>query len=564
MRIFSIMLLGACSQDESAPEDGFTTPQAVVVLPSLEVQSPERAAFIGASSLALSGTVGAGSTALQRLTFNSDTDISFSSDGAFSVPVGLSPGINIFSLRAEDLGGQRAVDGRAVYAGPLHPPGELLEESVRLQLGPELLDDDDDSDLDDIAGIVAYLLEDVGVADAIVGQTIETSYADVTPTSLDFASASVDLVPTSDVILVEVVLSDLWMDFDAEQWGLSTDGSIWADAVVLSTALSVSGDTVTSSSTVLELEGYGGEIDWLPDAILTWAEAYLEAELAATTEALVTDLMGGYLSAFAIDTELLDGVALSVSLADASVSEAGLLLRLDASVSSASGALPPDAGSAITDGSAPDWPLSDAPFSVAVDDDLVNQILFALWGAGALSGFEYDGTALIALTGAEIAPPLGPLERLTLDMDLPPMLGAATQDDMDADLSLGEWRMAFHRDDGELLAFSVNVRVGAQVRFTDADALSLSLDNRPSLITMAVGVTDWPSSLDAGDLAALVKLMVPPLLGNADNFLPSITLPPIELGDLSTAMDGIALTPQALTLSVDDGGWVVLNGSFGP
>lgn len=563
MRIFIIMLLGACSGDEPAPEDGFTMPQAVVVLPSLEVQSPERAAFIGASTLALSGAVEAGSAALDRLTLNSDTDIPLSSDGAFSVPIGLSPGINIFSLRAEDLGGERAVDGRAVYAGPLYPPGELLEESVRLQLGPELLDDDD-SDLDDVAGIAEYLLEDVGVADAVVGQTIETAYADVTPTSLDFGSVSVDLVPTSEVILAEVVLHDLWMDFDAEQWGLSTDGSIWADAVVLTTVLSISGDTVTSSSTVLELEGYGGEIDWLPDAILTWAEAYLEEELAATTEALVTDLMGGYLGAFAIDTELLDGVALSVALADASVSEAGLLLRLDAAVSATSGTLPPEAGSAITDGPAPDWPLSDAPFSVAVDDDLVNQLLFALWGAGALSGFEYDGTALIALTGAEIAPPLGPLERLTLDMDLPPMLGEATQDDMDADLSLGEWRMAFHRDDGALLAFSVNVRVGAQVRFTDADALSLSLDNRPSLITMAVGVTDWPSSLDAGDLAALVKLMVPPLLGNADNFLPSITLPPIELGGFSTSMDGIALTPQALTLSVDDGGWVVLDGAFGP
>jgi hypothetical protein len=102
------------------------------------------------------------------------------------------------------------------------------------------------------------------------------------------------------------------------------------------------------------------------------------------------------------------------------------------------------------------------------------------------------------------------------------------------------------------------------VSFSEADELSLTLDNRPSLITMAVGVTDWPASLDAGDLASLVKLMVPPLLGNADNFLPSIRLPPIELGGFSASMDGIALTPQDLTLSIGDGGWIVLEGSFSP
>ncbi|MFT5683626.1 MAG: hypothetical protein ACI8RZ_004558, partial [Myxococcota bacterium] len=505
MRILTVLLLGGCSGNEPTTEEEVTTPQPVVVLPELSVTSPARGAFVEASSVELSGSVGSGSAVLDGLTLNGDTDLALSSDGAFSVPVGLTPGINILGLRAEDVGGERAVDGRAVYAGPLHPAGALLEEAVRMQLGPSVLDDDED-DLDDVAGIAEHLMESADVASAIVGQTIETSYADITPTSFDYGEVAVDLVPTNGALLAEVVLYDLWMDFDAEQWGLSTDGAIWADAVVLTTELTISGDTVTSSNTVVDLEGYDGEIDWLPDAILTWAEEYLEEEIAATTEELVSGLLGEYLGAFAIDTELLEGVALSVVLADAEVSEDGLQILLDASVSSTSGSLPAGAGSAITDGRAPDWPLSSEPFSLAVDDDLVNQILFALWGAGTLSGFEYGGTELIALTGAEIAPPLGPLERLTLDMNLPPMLGAATQDDMDADLALGEWQMAFHREDGEALVFSVNVRVGAQVSFGDADELSLALDNRPSMITMAVGVTEWPETMDPGDLASLVKL----------------------------------------------------------
>ena len=562
MRILTILLLGACSKDEQLSEPDDTTPEPVVVLPTLAVSSPERGIFIDASSVKLSGSVGAGSSALDGLTLNGSTAIPLTSDGAFSEPIGLSPGINIFGLRAEDDGGERAVDGRAVYAGPLHPPGEMLEEAVRMQLGPEVLDDDED-DLDDVAGIAEYMLEKSDVTSALVGQTIETSYADVTPTSLDYGAVEVNLVPVDGALLAEVVLYDLWMDFEASTWGLTTDGSIWADAAVLTTRLSISGDTVTPSNTDFDLQGYDGEIDWLPDAILTWAEEYLEDEVAATTEEMVSELISDYLGAFAIDTELVEGVGLSVALADADVSEDGLLLLLDAAVESSAGSLPSGVGSAITDGSAPSWPLSDSPFSLAVDDDLVNQILFALWGGGALSGFEYGGTKLIALTGAEIAPPLGPLERLTMGMELPPMIGRATQDDMDADLALGEWHMVFFREDGEEISFSVNVRAGAQVSFNDADELSLALDNRPAMITMEIGVMSWPEALDPGDLASLVKLMVPPLLGNADNFLPGISLPPIDLGSFSESLDGIELTPQELSLSVESSGWIVLDGSFG-
>jgi hypothetical protein len=561
MRILTVLLLCACSRDEQPATDEVTEPEPVVVLPTLTVSSPERGSFVEAGSVELSGVVGAGSAALAGLKLNGTTSISLASDGAFSAPIGLSPGINILGLRAEDLGGERAVDGRAVYAGPLNPPGELLAESVRMQLGPDVLDDDED-DLDDVAGIAEYMLEESDVAGAIVGQTIETSYADVTPTSLSYGAVEVNLVPVDGAILAEVILYDLWMDFEAETWVLSTTGSIWADAAVLTTRLSISGDTVTPSNTVFDLEGYGGEIDWLPDAILTWAEEYLEEEIATTTEDMVSELLGEYLGAFSVDTELLEGVSLSVALSDADASTDGLLLMLDAAVSSTAGSLPAGAGSAITDGRAPDWPLSDSPFSLAVDDDLVNQILFALWGSGALSGFEYGGTELIALTGSEIAPPLGPLERLTLDMGLPPMLGGATQDDMDADIALGEWRMAFFREDGEELTFSVNVRVGAQVSFSDADELSLALDNRPSMITMEIGVMSWPDALDPGDLASLIRLMVPPLLGNADNFLPGIGLPPIDLGSFSESLSGIELTPQDLALTVDDGGWIVLDGGF--
>ena len=119
MRILTVLLLGACSKDEPEASSDTTEPVPVVVIPTLAVSSPERGSFVDAGSVKLAGSAGQGSAALDGLTLNGATAISLGSDGAFSAPIGLSPGINIFGLRLEDAGGERAVDGRAVYAGPL-------------------------------------------------------------------------------------------------------------------------------------------------------------------------------------------------------------------------------------------------------------------------------------------------------------------------------------------------------------------------------------------------------------------------------------------------------------
>ncbi len=558
-----VPLLLACSSDETAPDAQAASPEAVVVIPVMTVSSPERGSFTSGGSAQLTGQVEAGTYALEALTLNGAA-LSMTSDGAFDVPLGLEPGINILGLRVEDAEGERAVDGRAIYAGPLHEPGADLPGAVRMHLGPSLLDDDED-DLDDIAGIAAYIFAESDVAGALVGVPVETDYATITPTSVSFGDISVDLTPADGALIAAITLRDLWMDFEADSWVFSTTGSIWADAVVLETSLqSVGGTGLIATGTVVDMQGYGGEIDWFPDALLEWAEGYLEEEIAAATEELVSALLGDYLSAFSVDAELLDGVAVRVSLSEVDVGEDGLRLSLDAAAeaTSAAIALPESAGSAATEGDPPDWPISEQPFSLAVDDDLVNQLLFATWAAGVLSDYTYGSTELIVLTGSEPVPPLGPVDTVRLGMSLPPMLGAATEDDMSADVLLGEWRMVFERTDGEELSFSINVRAGAALGFNDADEMTLTMDNRPALITMEVGVLSYPDNLDPGDLAALIKLLVPPLLGNADNFLPGVTLPPLDLGLLSESLDGVLLSPASLSLSVDDGGWVVLDGTM--
>ena len=564
------LLLAACSREPEATPD--TTADAPVVEapvePVLVVSSPARMAFAPDGAASLVGSVVAGSSPLTQLTLNGEA-VPLGADGAFDTALALEPGINILSLRAEDEGSGRAVDGRAVYAGPLHDPGVSLPAAVRMQLGPELLDDDD-ADLDDVAAIAELVMLEADLSTAFVGLPIDAGFATITPQSLSFDDVSVDIVPLDGELAAAIVLHDVWMDFEAEDnyIGLNVDGSAWLDSMTLSLSLAAEGSDIAATDAQASLEGYGLEVDWVPgwleDDLAGWTQETLETEIAATAQDTVAELVGEYIGAFAIEAEILDGVELSVSLAEVASDADGLRLELDASVSVLGTSLPTDAGSAATDGAAPAWPASASPFWVAADDDLVNQIMFAMWGAGALSGFSYSGAELTALSGAEIVPPLGPVSDVSLGIEMPPSLHPPTADDMSIDLRLGEWTMVFTREDGEVLSFSVNARTGAQVSFTDDDEIAFAMDNRPANMAIAVGVTSHPDSLDPGDLAALIKLMVPPLFGNASSFLPSLALPPLDLGLVSPSLEGVALAPADLSLSLTDETWLVLDGRLLP
>jgi hypothetical protein len=559
----SLLTVIGCSRDDFDTDDSFTGPVAAVpVEPTMSITSPPRGHFAPDGSVDVSGSILASSAPLSTLTLN-DTSVAVDGSGAFSTPLSLSPGINVLSLRAEDEDGGRAVDGRAVYAGPLHAPGDQIDGAVLMQLGPELLDDDD-PDLDDIAAIAESVLASGGLSTAFIGVPIDASFATITPTALDYADVSIDIIPGDGELEAVIVLYDVWMDFDAEVTIFSTTGSAWIDTMTLALDLVADGGDITASSSVATLAGYGLTVDWFPDSLeddlAEWTLETLEEEIAGTAEASVAELVGEYLGAFAIDAEVLPGVDLSIALSDVTSSREGLRLVLDATATGPFGGLPDTSGSAATDGAPPAWPTDAAPFWVAADDDLVNQLIFSVWASGALTGFSYTGAELTALSGAELVPPLGPVDSVSLGIEMPPALSQPSHDDMSVDLGLGEWTMVFNRSDGEVLAFSVNALVGAQISFTGDDEIALAMDNRPAYMTLAVGVTEHPEALDPGDLAALIKLMIPPLFGNASGFLPGFALPPLDLGLVTESLAGVSLTPADLSLSLTEDTWLVLDG----
>lgn len=522
-----LLLISACDRG-SEPEE---QPVEVVELPTLHVEGPVRGAFYQSDGVVLvQGTVTPGTAPLSRLTVNGQ-ELSFDEEGWFSAELEPIDGINLLGVRVEDEGGERAVDGRSFHYAGDNDPGSTLDGAVWMRLGPVLLDDDE-STPDDLAAVAELLAGDPDIASDFIGTRIPEESYELEITGIDWQGAAVDLTPNEGVLWADVLLSDVRLDFNVFGVGwydwISTTGYVTADEVLIQTDLTPSGGTdIEVTAVYATITGFELEIEWVPfdDLLADSARASLEEQLRETISGLAGDLVTEYLSAYAVTVEPFDGVELSMDLGGVSVSSEGLVLEMDASVRALGNpSLPVDSGSLATVGELR-WDPS-APFSVAIDDDLVNQLLFAMWATGGL-GFSFDGDALGALTGQPLPPPLGPVEQASLSLGLPPVLIPADEEH-DLRLYLGEFLVDILREDGERVAASINASAGGWLEQVDSE-LAISLDERPKAVEVEVGMIAWPEALDPGDLSSLLRLTTPTLLGSAGAFTPGIPLPGVPL-----------------------------------
>lgn len=568
-----LLVLLACGDDPApALDEGPTLARTEV--PRLEVREPVRATFLGdVDRVDVGGEVARGSGRIVALTVNGHYVDVPAEGGAFSDAIPVAPGIAILGSRVETDDEERAVDGRAVMVGPVHEPGERLAGTVKVQLGPELLDDDD-PDVDDVATLAETMLSDPALARSFVGMTQTTDYYELVVTDADFGAADVDVVPESGALALSLTVADVDVDFTAEGndwWSgwYSADGTATATAAVVDVTLAVSTEdgaiVVSPTSTTVTLQGFALTVsnfpDSLEDELAAWTKEDLEAEMAAQVQAQVGDLVGEYLGAFSVDQEMA-GMRVRMELASARVATWGVGLGMDAWVSGPSNfPLPQGAGSLATDGAGPAFPLADAaPFALAADDDFLNQLLFHVWAAGSLTGIHFGATEMTALAG-EIPAPLGPVSEVNVRLDLPAVVGDATWADQQFDLALGELRLAVTREDGVVTDASINVRTGGTLSITDAGELAFALDNRPAYMTLEVGIERAPDKLDPGDMAALVRLSVPPLLGTLGLFLPAFPVPSVPLDTFGDAFAGQELRIAEPAVRFDEG-WLLLEGSL--
>lgn len=566
----ALLALTGCKQDQDVQPVDPSDEQAPTVLPTLNFDSPARAAFMGQRDVLLQGQVTTGSAELDTLVV-SDRDVAWGPTGMISQALSPEPGLNILGARLEDIDGERAVDGRSFMWGPTHQVGASLPSSLRLLLGP---------DLSELAALVDLVLSDSSLADDFIGMTMETDYADITPTSFDWTGADVSLSPGAGALHGTFVLYNVWMDFTADIIGwVEVDGSAWMNTLTLDTTveLSMRGGQVHATATQVDatLSGFGMEVDWVPswaeEWLADWAADYVAESLEGEVATMLEELLPEYLDGLAMDFSFGEGTPINFSaeVAGLEVTAGGVRMEMDvAAWSDVAIDLPANAGSIDTTEPAPSWSdASGGSFALMVDDDLVNQLLFAFWTSGQLTQLQIDSIALTVMMGEQMDPPLGPVETLTIDFRLPPVMQPPVQDDQDFNLGIGELRLTFLREDGVTHDFSVNASTGTTIAITPVDGeqqMLMALDGRPVYVQLEVGVIDWDQALDPGDLAALVRLIVPPLLSRSAEFMPGVAVPALDMSTLTDlpALQGVSLRFQDPQASVTEHGWLVLKGDF--
>jgi hypothetical protein len=341
--------------------------------------------------------------------------------------------------------------------------------------------------------------------------------------------------------------------------------------VVLTLALdNVNGEIgveVVSVSTTQS--GFELELSWVPGFVEEFLVDYIAEEIQAQLQSLVEEqippLLEEFLGSLLIEGDVGNGLTLEAELSDIEVVSTGIRITGDARVHADSldlSLLSDGSGSIRTDDPAPDWPTGDSPFTLGLDDDLANQLMFGMWAMGDFSGYSFSGLKVGILMGAPLAEPLGPADTVTLDLGLPPVLSAPEEQDNTVDVGIGEFRLAFNREDGEVLDFSVNIRAGASLSLGDAQSLGIGMDNRPAHMTVEVGTLQAPEGVDPGDLSAFIRLIIPTLIGNASNFLPDLYLPSIPIGELVDIdkIEGMELYFVDTAVTVDASHWTQITG----
>lgn len=565
----------ACKPPEPVDDDDDATIDIVPpVLPTIELTSPDRASFQAAgSAVEVSGFCTAGDAPLDVLTVD-DEPVNLSPEGEFQYvypPVG---GINVINLRVTDTDGERATDALAVYHGTLRPLGEALPEIAVIQASAELLDDDH-PDLDDVASLVEGLLEDPGTFDGL--DTVVTEDVAITPTSITVGDAAVDIVPGAGVLTTTASLGDLHATFDIAGTGwldwLEVSGEMWADPAwtEMDMEVSASNGDVNAQVTYIDvrLDNFSFAVEWVPswveELLYETVQEYVQDALLETTETLVADFLEEFLQTFSMETTFGEEtpVTLSIELRSLDVTPDGLSMSLDGSTSASLGIeVPPGAGTLATAGAAPSLAFSTSPLTVAVDDDFVNQLLGTVWTSGMLSNFTFTGAELAAMGAGDIPPPMGPVDLVTVDSGLPMALVSTDDPEWDFTMGIGEMRSTIRRTDGVELAFSSSILGGGRA-FSDTDgSIKMEMDDRPAYLKMGVATLDYPEALDPGDLAALVRLTIPPMLGQANEALPGFPIPETHLGDLADVdyLNGKYLSVDDLRLAIrgDEGLWITV------
>jgi len=592
--------ISATAKDD--PSQSATAPLVVdQTKPLLQIDTPERGLVTDTLEVVrVSGTISDNLGALESLTIAGQRVNIAPAGGKFTADIPLRYGVTLLDMHAVDAQGLETLVTRAVEQGlggftsmqQRTIAADGTKNGAAVVLAQAAFDDGEEEEVrDDLASIIEFIVENFDFTSfapnplasfSCISGTCELAFTDTTigdvQVTMTLSAGRIHL----KVDLVEFA-GEMTLSFPCDTPVICTTrpranlpATLGTNRVTLDSDIFVSvveGEVVTTAeNTVVVIDGLvvtaAGDPTGLLEAALTGAITLIEDFLVTAMEQLIVGLvedqvagaLGGLFSALVLD-ETFDlpspvpsgapnTIVLETRPAGVDISPERLQLRVDALAHAQTPARPHDhLGSLRHSGCSPEQALQfppPEPITVALHDDLINQLLFAIWEGGTLSLDLADGAAdellgQFGLVGASIK----------VDAYLPPVFESCRGGEGVGTVQLGDLFLEIESEfAGEPLHLGLWLLAEAPIDVAVAEnaegalEASLVLDAIEPL-WIEVAINQGPFASDEAAVIGLVKdALIPRLLGTVTESA-TFTLPTIDLGALTSAV------PAGTTIDLD-------------
>ncbi len=585
-----------CTSDSCDPQEGckHALINSVECRPQVVVDFPERAATLdGARDITITGhvTPGLDGSPVPFVSLNG-TQVAVMGDNTFSMPATSDQGFNGIVAEATDLNGLKDRVVQSYYYSTQWFPFSETEPSVSevgdglmLFLGPEVWDDNDTSTYDDIATIITQYVSTLNLMSMISNPIAEDDLSwpcsnyYVNVTSITFGAVSVNLIPVDGGLFLAVTIPNLRIGISGKYCGVSFSGTASASSVVVTSTLLISMDPVTQkpiiamTGTDSSVNGLDVDINNVPGFLEDLVMSFIRDSLTDSIEDAIEDQISAIvpqlqemLEGLAIDQTfevpaLFEGgspmtVSLASTLSSVLFTPAGGTLGMRAAFSAPRGTPYEKLGSigranCLAGGLEPNpvFPVGTmAPqIELGLKDDLINELVYALYWGGALNLPIPSSLFGESLTDYGITDMV-----MNVDFMLPPILSACNADHQ-LKVAAGDVKVdASMKLFGSPLTMTayVSLKAGANItaRQTETGATSLGVAiEYPDFVDMEIAslVGNLAGAEDTIKNLVMVTLL-PSLLGTLDGVTPLVEfeIPSIDMADF---LDGV---PAGSTLSI--------------
>jgi hypothetical protein len=623
---FVVQIAPSIKAEHSVVVDG-TPPLLTIDYP------PWGSTLDGKPSVAVKGSAGDQTSGVKTLTLNGKSayaqikscqtdadcpagtclvDTGLCSVGTWTAQHGAKHGLNRLLAETSDQGGEKAKATRGFYFSGLYypvdaakPEAALVPAGLQVFLGKDFLDDGvhDPSKPDDLATLMEVVLAGLDVNSLLPAGGLSQGDTEIKLSNLKFGKPKISLTPVDGGLNMKIEIPDFKTDVAVkakQKLGpipitLKVSGELEMAKITVLAGLGIeviggkANTKITKSDAQIDglkihVDGLAGLFDFIFNLVLNGFKGQITDALVKALNDQIPPLLQGILQQFAINQSialpgLLPGqpatsIQLVSKLMDLTFSPKGGIVKIDAGFSAAKGTTHSVLGAigrggcmgTVEDAFAID---QSQRLQIAVHDDFINQALYAVWLAGALS---QKGLDLGALAGDSASSPF-PLDGATLDLDLflQPMLeSCGSANPMAVKLQVGDAFAQVNLPIGDpplQLGLFMSLEVGAQLALKAGaegqQQLSIALDktieHQIELVSISKDFADSKKTFE--DL--IVKLLSDQLakgVPGLDNL--KLDLPSLDLGGLLPGLPAGAKIGLQIKKMARAGGYTSLDAAL--